>query len=535
MTWRLDDPMGDEARKVVWDVVQYLRGTVLDLGCGPRKVLPHAVGVDSGKDTELFGIQIQPDVRVDDCADLPDFESGVCDAVFSSHLLEHIVDTERALAEWWRVLKAGGHLVLYLPHRDLYPRIGQPGANPDHKHDFAPDDVLTHIASVAAASGTGMDVLVNQTRDAGIEYSFLLVVQKLAEIDCRASYKAPRPEKTCCISRFGGFGDMLQMANLLPELKRQGYHITINTTPGGQEIVKHDPHIDDWLIVDPDQVPNHELPLFWEALGRRFDKFVQLSESVEGTLLAMPGRANHMWPQNVRQVVLNKNYLEWTSFLAELPYHSEARFYPTPEEAGRAQGFISAIALARQPQDRMIGMPNARVFTIMWALAGSSVHKFTPHMDAVIARVLLEIPEAVIILAGDPACKILEEGWEVEPRVYCESGKQTIRETLALAQKVDLVIGPETGVLNAVAFEEDVAKVVMLSHSSPENLTKHWFTTTALAPAGTSCYPCHMLHYGKAYCNTDQVTGAAQCQVDITPGEIFEAVAAYYQSWKDYP
>jgi ADP-heptose:LPS heptosyltransferase/predicted SAM-dependent methyltransferase len=534
LTWRPDDPQGEEARKVVWDVVQYLRGTVLDLGCGPRKVLPHVVGVDSCVDTELFGIQIQPDLKVKDCADLGDFESAAVDAVFSSHLLEHIVDTEAALKEWWRVLKPNGHLVLYLPHRDHYPRIGTPGANPDHKHDFTPEDVLGHIASVAASSQTGMDVVINETRTGGMEYSFLLVVQKLAEIDCRATYKNPRPEKTACVFRAGGFGDMIQAANIFPELKRQGYHVTVVTTPGGHDIVREDPHIDDFVILDPDLVPNHELPLYWEALAKRYDKFVQLSESVEGTLLAMPGRANHMWPQAVRQVVLNKNYLEWTSYLAELPYYSEARFYPTAEEAGKARGFLTAIQLARRPQkDLMIGMASPKVFTIMWALAGSSVHKFTPHMDAVVARILTDIPEAVIILTGDEACQILECGWELEPRVYRESGKMGIRDTLALAQKVDLVIGPETGVLNAVAFEEDVAKVIMLSHSSKENLTKHWFNTRTLAPAGTSCYPCHRLHYGRAYCNIDEATGAAKCQVDITPAAIFDEVEAVYHEWKE--
>lgn len=533
MTWRPDDPTGEEARKVVWDVVQYLRGTVLDLGCGPRKVLPHVIGVDSCVDTQLFGIEIHPDIKVKDCADLADFEDAACDAVFSSHLLEHIVDYEAALLEWWRVIKPGGYLVLYLPHRDHYPRIGTPGANVDHKHDFCEDDIGVAMVGVAHKSGHGWDLVECEVRSDRQEYSFLMVFRKLADPDMRYSHRAPKPDKTCCISRFGGFGDMLQMSNILPELKRQGYHITVNTTPSGQDIVREDPHIDSFLIVDPDLVPNHELPLFWESIARRYDKFIQLSESVEGTLLAMPGRANHMWPQNVRQVVLNKNYLEWTSFLAELPYHSEAKFYPTEVEAHHAEMDLLEIRRDRTPKDLMIGMASPDVFYIMWALAGSSVHKFTPHMDAVIARVLLEMPEAVVILTGDMACQILETGWELEPRVYRKSGKQTIRETLSLAQKVDLVIGPETGVLNAVAFEEDVSKIVMLSHSSVENLTKHWFMTQSLAPAGTSCYPCHRLHYGSAYCNTDAVTGAAQCQVDIGPGEIFEAIKRVYDDWKD--
>lgn len=533
MTWRATDACGNESAKCRWDVVQYLRGTVLDLGCGPLKILPHVIGVDSCADTALFGIPIQPDLKVKDCADLSDFEDAACDSVFSSHLLEHIVDTEAALKEWWRVLKPNGFMVLYLPHRDHYPRIGTPGANPDHKHDFSPDDILGHLASVAASAGTGIDVIVNETRTDAAEYSFLLVVQKLEGLDWRLSYKNPRPEKTACVFRAGGFGDMIQAANLFPELRRQGYHLTVVTTPSGQDVIKHDPHVDAFIVLDNDLVPNQDLPQYWEALGRRYDKFVQLSESVEGTLLAMPGRANHMWPQHVRQVVLNKNYLEWTSFLAELPYLSEARFYPSAAERSAAQDYLADIRRARAPKDLMIGVPTPPVFTIMWALAGSSVHKFTPHLDSVIARILVDLPEAVIIFTGDEACKILECGWELEPRVYRESGKQTIRQTLALAQQVDLVIGPETGVLNAVAFEDDVAKIVMLSHSSVENLTKHWYSTTSLEPAGTPCFPCHRLHYGKDHCHTDEATGAAQCQVDITPAAIFDAIAVEYHAWKE--
>ena len=52
--WRPEDPQGDEAGKVKYDVVQYTRGVVLDLGCGPKKAVPHFIGIDSGKDTDLL-------------------------------------------------------------------------------------------------------------------------------------------------------------------------------------------------------------------------------------------------------------------------------------------------------------------------------------------------------------------------------------------------------------------------------------------------------------------------------------------------
>lgn len=528
MIWRATDPQGNEAGKVKYDIVQYTRGAVLDLGCGPSKAFPHFVGVDSCKDTELFGIEMQPDV-VDDCSLLDKFEDGQCDAVFSSHLLEHIEDTHLALTNWWRVIKVGGYLVLYLPHRDLYPNVGTEDANPDHKHDFIPDDIVAAMTYVAINDGTGFDIARNEVRDAGTEYSFLLVLKK-TEHSFTRSYTKEREHKTACVVRYGGFGDMLQAANILPELKRQGYRVTFMTTPKGQDILRHDPHIDDWFIQDDNQVPNHELPYFWSAQAKRFDKFVQLSESVEGQLLALPGRANHAWPDGVRRVELNRNYLEWTSQLAELEYHSDARFYATAEEHEQVHNYLADVQNELFKTTNMLEVRRAPFF-ILWPLAGSSVHKFYPWQDSVIAKVLMEIPEAVFILTGDHACVLLEQGWEQEPRVRCESGNMPIRATLTLAGHVDCVVGPETGVLNAVAFDP-VPKVVMLSHSSRENLTKHWVKCMTLAPENTPCYPCHRLHYGPEFCHRHEQTGAALCALNIDPANVVAGIRRAYDDWR---
>ncbi|MFH0922200.1 MAG: class I SAM-dependent methyltransferase [Fibrobacterota bacterium] len=63
------------------------------------------------------------------------------DFVYSSHTLEHMKEPGVALANWWRVLKVGGYLLLYLPHRDLYEKkVSLPSRwNHDHKHFFLLD------------------------------------------------------------------------------------------------------------------------------------------------------------------------------------------------------------------------------------------------------------------------------------------------------------------------------------------------------------------------------------------------------------
>ena len=519
MVWRIDDPQGNESGKVKYEIVPFTRGRGLDIGCGPYKAFPHFIGVDSGKDTELFGTQMRPDL-VTDCSDLSLFSDGSMDFVFSSHLLEHLDDYQAALHEWWRVTKLGGHMVLYLPHRDLYPNIGQDGANPDHKHDFVPDDIIEAMRSVGTESlgPIGFDVLVNEVRDAGNEYSFLLVLQKIKGAKERASYLTQKPKKCVCVCRYGGFGDMLQAAAVFPELKRQGYHVTVMTTPKGRDIIKDDPHVDAWFIQDQDQVPNQELVDFWRANAKKWDRFVNLSESVEGTLLAMPGRANHAWPWDVRHAVMNRNYGEWTAQLSGVPFKPDGRFYPTDDEYNGALSYLRAIGAEHS-------------YIILYALSGSSRHKFYPGQDDVLQAVLAQCQQAFVVMVGDYACKILEAGWEDHARVATESGELPIRSVLALAQHAHAVIGPETGVLNSVAYDASVYKIVLLSHSSRENLTKNWVNARAIEPRDTPCYPCHQLHYNGEHCPSDKETGAAVCQRSIDPDRVSKPLIDAYERW----
>jgi ADP-heptose:LPS heptosyltransferase/predicted SAM-dependent methyltransferase len=527
MVWRAEDPQGNEAGKVKYDIVRYTRGRGLDLGCGSSKAFPHFIGIDDGKDTALFGIPVTPDI-VGDCMDLAMFADDSLDFVFSSHLLEHVQDFEAALREWWRVIKEGGHLVLYLPHRDLYPRIGQAGANPDHKHDFDNADIVDAMTRIVMAEHAvapapelgafGFDLLVDELRGGDREYSFLQVYRKTRGISCRFSCEMPKPTKTVCVVRYGGFGDMLQASAILPELQRQGYHITMMTTPKGQDVLREDPHIDEWFIQDPNQVPNVELHPFWDRVAQQFQRFINLSESIEGTLLAVPGRANHGWPHSVRHRNLNRNYAEWTADLADVSFVPEGQFYPSKAERHAAERYLDAIGFANK-------------FVIVFALAGSSRHKFYPWQDEMIQMVLDACPDARFVLTGDDACRLLESGWESNDRVALESGAMPIRSVLTLAQHADLVLGPETGVLNAVAYEAGVRKVVLLSHSSEENLTKHWLNTSAIYSTTTPCYPCHRMHYTDEFCPQDERTGAALCQVAITPDRVAKPIVEAYLLW----
>jgi len=296
-------------------------------------------------------------------------------------------------------------------------------------------------------------------------------------------------KKTVCIVRYGGFGDMLQTAALLPIFKKQGYRVTVNTQDRGYDILKEDPNIDEFLLQSKDFVGGSALGPYWWKLHLMFHKFVNFSESVEGGLLAIPGRAPaQFWSKKARHLMMNKNYLEFMADIADIPYNGEKPvFYPTKEED----------EWAKKTRNKM----GKKAKVILWSLSGSSVHKVNPWVDTVIARVLLMKPEVHFILTGDEACKHLAgKTWKDEKHVHNWTGFD-IRKTLSFLPYADLVIGPETGVLNAAGGLDDVKKIIFMSHSTPENVSKHWKNVINLEPQKAPCYPCHILHnFGKELC-----------------------------------
>lgn len=327
----------------------------------------------------------------------------------------------------------------------------------------------------------------------------------------RADKKAKpteKPFKTVCVVRYGGFGDMIQTSSILPGLKKQGYHVTINTDPSGYDIVKHDPNIDEFLIQDKNQIPNNELGAYWAYLATKYDKLINLSESIEGTLLAIPGRITYLWPKALRHEMMNINYLEFTHKLAGVPMPPQQKFYPTSKEQVWAQK-------QRKKMDAKT--------IILWVLSGSSVHKAWPYFDTIIARLMLANSDIKIVTIGDDVSQMLEIGWENEPRVVQKCGKWSIRETLSFAELADIVIGPETGVLNAVG-RLPLAKIVCLSHSSAENLSKYWTNCISLEPEACPCFPCHRMCQGFDPCIQDAETGVALCQAKISADQMWNAI-----------
>ena len=103
---------------------QYLRGRVLDMGCGDQ---PYARLITETS-TQYVGMDLSPEhtPKPHVCADslaLP-FRSGSFDAVLSTQVLEHVRNPFTVFREISRVLKPSGYLVLTAPQ--LWPLHEEP-------------------------------------------------------------------------------------------------------------------------------------------------------------------------------------------------------------------------------------------------------------------------------------------------------------------------------------------------------------------------------------------------------------------------
>lgn len=505
MTWLPNAPQGHESEKVKLDVLRYCTSGGLDIGCGPSKVWPHFVGVDSGKDTDLFGIQMKPDIVVADASRMKLFADESMGCVFSSHTLEHIENHIAALKEWWRLVKVGGHLVLYLPHKDLYPNIGQPGANPDHVHDFLPQDIVDAMHLIAPECS----VLVNQVRDQGLEYSFLQVFRKeAAGHGFVMACDAPKPAKTAAVVRIGAHGDALWASSPVSLLKEQGYHVTVYTAKTGGEILRHDPNIDEMIVMPDGVLTDEELIAYWANEAVKYDRWVNLVGSVENRLLAHVQDVSFYLPDRLRRKFMAKNYLEMVHDYADLPYDFRQKHYPSEAEAKWAADFRAKLA-----GPLVVVNPG-----------GSSPTKTWPHTRELMQK--LAAAQVYSVVLGNLREEEFGEIPDIEPFGIVLGMHLPVRIALAIALTADAVVATESLIANAVAFEP-MLKVITLSHSSNENLTKHWVNTAAIEPTAVSCHPCHRIHGGFQFCSQDKATRAAACQAAASAELVAKTVLDY--------
>lgn len=98
---------------------------------------------------------------IGEATDLGQVAANAYDAVFASHTLEHTANPLKALREWLRTLRAGGILVLVVPHKDGTFDHRRPVTTLRHLVDDeargTTEDDLTHLPEILSLHDLAMD------------------------------------------------------------------------------------------------------------------------------------------------------------------------------------------------------------------------------------------------------------------------------------------------------------------------------------------------------------------------------------------
>jgi SAM-dependent methyltransferase len=97
-------------------------GYGIDIGCSAFPISANAVGFD---------------LKDGDANEITKYVNEQFDWVYSAHCLEHMHNPYKTLSEWWKLVKTGGHMIIYVPDEDIYEQGHFPSIyNSDHKTTF---------------------------------------------------------------------------------------------------------------------------------------------------------------------------------------------------------------------------------------------------------------------------------------------------------------------------------------------------------------------------------------------------------------
>jgi ADP-heptose:LPS heptosyltransferase len=332
----------------------------------------------------------------------------------------------------------------------------------------------------------------------------------------------PRKKKTdkeALIIRYGALGDALWVTPIAKRLKQDGYYVVVNCTEYSAQVYRENPNIDEYIVhKSATDVPYGELEVYWDYISEGFEKVVNLTKTIEGALVKCEGSEEYDWPHEKRHKECNVNFQDRTMEMAGYP-ESKGELpdlYFSDIEEHLAKNFVHAY------EDN---------FVILVGLSGSGFHKTYPWWEYLAQEIIRKYKDVRIVTVGDESCKILEGPQTSHPSIVHKSGVLTVRQSYILTKYADLVIGPDTGLLNAASCFE-TPKILLQSTNSHENLSKYWKNVQPLHADDCECHPCHRLIYTNN-CPRGTVQGIApKCMENIKPEAIMDAFENVYRDWE---
>jgi ADP-heptose:LPS heptosyltransferase len=287
--------------------------------------------------------------------------------------------------------------------------------------------------------------------------------------------------KTCFISRFGGFGDIVHCSHL-PRLIKEYYkvdRIDFETSYQGYQILQNNPYIDNLVYVDASKLTQNRMVKNWKHCEENYDLFFNFVYTIERAYCCLETDNHYYRSTKFRREKLGKmNYYDVMTEAAGLPeeyFGTRGELYYSEEEHKKAQEWI------RKKKENH----NAD-WCILVCLSGSSLHKRFQQAESVCRKILDKYKHAIIILTGNKDC---EPQLFTHNRVFPKVDRWNFRSVALMAKYFDFVISPETGLV-CVAHLWDTPTLQLLSAASWENHIKY-AKNAYWVQSPVECSPCH--------------------------------------------
>lgn len=301
--------------------------------------------------------------------------------------------------------------------------------------------------------------------------------------------------------RIAAFGDVVITTPVLRYLKQQGHEIYYLGSEQAQQVLENNPNVDKFIYHKRDSVHPEELGAYFEKLRveNGCDKIIDMCESVEVRLAVTPNYPQWNWSKKERKDYCNINYYEhafthsgYSWIPNHISYDLEAKKQLSYEE--ECQRFLNPEMFFTQTEEDFIASIREQLIgkrVIMWGLSGSGRQKTYAYVPYIVADLMKEFKDLVVMLVGGEACKVLECAFPKYHRILKKSGEFTFRQSALMAKYADLVVSPDTGFLHTSGCW-DTPKIGLLTHTTIENITKHFVNDYSIE-SKSPCAPCFRL------------------------------------------
>ncbi len=274
-----------------------------------------------------------------------------------------------------------------------------------------------------------------------------------------------------------GIGDLLFTTPLPRLLSTAGHEVSVAAWPENEIVYQGNPYVKE-IVQCPDMSQESAFAAWFDEVNTRFDRIINLGFTVEKAFLHRTDGFFGPIPDLAarRRAAAGKNYYEATLEAAGIPASPVLpELYPTPAEIGH----IKRIKTEKEKYGFKL---------VIWNFHGSTRNKTLSRGPTWLHEVMTKCLHSQHFVVGSQPT--IPEAL-IGKRCLDFGGSWSLRTSMIMTSVADVVVGPESAIINAAgAF--DCHKVVLYSHSSPENLGKHWHNHHPITPK-CKCSPCYLI------------------------------------------